>query len=75
MQKIISLTVDQMPPKMQEAYKLSREVHRSRKEIASRMNISEDTVKTHIQRALCLIRKALSPHNFISVILLFMYSS
>lgn len=64
-QQTISQTVARMPPKMQEAYKLSREEYLSHKEIARNMDISVDTVRKHIQHALYLIRKNLRPITFI----------
>lgn len=74
MQTAINSAVEKMPPKMQQVYNLSRHQHLSRKEIAAQLKISEDTVKTHIQRALSLIRNALSPHTLLIIILLFLCS-
>jgi RNA polymerase sigma-70 factor (ECF subfamily) len=46
-----------MPPKMREVNRLSRQEHLSHREIAVRLEISEETVKKHIQNALQLLRK------------------
>jgi RNA polymerase sigma-70 factor (ECF subfamily) len=60
-QFIIHETVAKMPPKMQEAYRLSREEHLSHKEIADKMGTTTETTKKHIQHALQQIRLALGP--------------
>ena len=71
MTNVINKVVDDMPAKMQEAYNLSRLGHLSHKEIARQMDISVETVKKHIQRALQLIRRALLPHTFLSFLLIY----
>jgi RNA polymerase sigma-70 factor (ECF subfamily) len=69
MQQSITKTVEEMPAKMQEVFRLSRQEHLSYKEIAEHLNISVETVKKHIQHALHLIRTSLPPHTFILIIL------
>ncbi len=59
LQSAIHKAVVQMPPKMQEVYRLSREQHLPHKEIAEQLGISDETVKKHIQHALQAIRKAI----------------
>lgn len=71
MQTVINNVVEEMPPKMQEAYNLSRREHLTHKEIARQMDISVETVKKHIQRALLILRRALLPHTFLSFLLVF----
>lgn len=58
-QQVIRQTVEQMPPKMRAVYQLSRQEELTHKEIASRLGISDETVKKHIQHALQLIKTAL----------------
>lgn len=58
-QQAIHDTVDRMPPKMQEVYRLSRQEHLSHKEIADMLGISVETVKKHVQHALQLIKTTL----------------
>ncbi len=58
-QQTIRNTVSRMPPKMKEAYQLSRQEHLSHKEIAVKLGISSETVKKHIQHALQMIKAAL----------------
>jgi RNA polymerase sigma-70 factor (family 1) len=62
-QETIHNTVAQMPPKMQEVYRLSRQQHLTHKEIAKQLGISVETVKKHIQHAMQLIKTALAPHS------------
>ena len=57
LQQAVETTIGNMPPKMQEVYRLSRQEHLSHREIATRLDISEETVKKHIQNALQLLRK------------------
>lgn len=71
LQQIIDKTVNSMPPKMQQVYRLSRLQHLSHREIAEQMNISGETVKKHIQHALQLIKSALQ----YSIILIYMLVS
>jgi RNA polymerase sigma-70 factor (family 1) len=58
-QQLIQTVIENMPPKMQEVFQLSRREHLSHKEIATRLGISEETVKKHIQHALQLLRSAM----------------
>lgn len=66
LQQIVESTVIKMPPKMQQAYRLSRQQHLSHKEIAEEMDVSAETVKKHIQHALQLIKSALQ-YSFILI--------
>jgi len=56
---IINAEIDKMPPKMLEIFKLSREQHLSRKQIAEMLGVTEDTVRTQIQRALKILKARL----------------
>ncbi|MDF2188552.1 RNA polymerase sigma-70 factor [Paraflavitalea sp. CAU 1676] len=58
-QEAIRDTISRMPPKMREAYQLSRQEHLSHKEIAEKLGISSETVKKHIQHALQMIKTSL----------------
>ena len=55
----LSESVNGLPQKCQEVYKLSREDHLSNQEIANRLGISIRTVETHISHALKQIRGSL----------------
>ncbi|KIO75793.1 RNA polymerase [Pedobacter lusitanus] len=52
----LSKLVDQLPDKCQKVYKLSREEENSYKQIAEKMNISEKTIESHINKALKYLR-------------------
>ena len=58
-QQVVRTVIGNMPPKMQEVYRLSRQQHLSHKEIALRLDISEETVKKHVQHALRLLKGAM----------------
>ena len=58
-QQLMQTVIENMPPKMQEVYRLSRQEHLTHNEIATRLGISEETVKKHIQNALQLLRNAM----------------
>jgi len=65
-EKIIEL----LPPRQKQIYKLSREKGLTYKEIANKLSISVNTVETHMERALRLIRKNLGE---VSISLLILY--
>ncbi len=56
----IEQAVNQMPPQLQTAFRLSRQQGLSHEEIAERMKISKFTSKTYIVRALDILRKYMS---------------
>jgi len=57
--EIIESAVAEMPPRMREVFELSRKAQLSHKEIADRLDISEETVRKHIQHALRILRPRL----------------
>ncbi|NIG52525.1 RNA polymerase sigma-70 factor [Chitinophaga sp. Cy-1792] len=67
----LEAAIAQLPGKMQQVFRLSREYNLSYHEIATRLNISEETVRKQIHRALKLLRihlKDLSVCVFVSII-------
>ena len=58
---LIENEINALPPKMREVFLLSRREHKTYKEIATMMNISEDTVNTQMKRALKTMRDRLGP--------------
>lgn len=48
----IAEEIADLPPKTREVFELSRTSHLSRKEIASKLGVSEETVKSHMYQAL-----------------------
>jgi RNA polymerase sigma-70 factor (family 1) len=76
LQRLIQQTVNEMPPKCRQVFKLSREQRLSQKDIAKHLNISENTVEQHIRKALFILRKAIDDHNHyggIALSIFFMY--
>jgi RNA polymerase sigma-70 factor (ECF subfamily) len=59
LRKIIETEIIRLPPKMREVFTLSRMQDSSHKEIAERLNISENTVKRQVSNALIILRKKL----------------
>lgn len=66
----IDKLVMQLPVKCRSVYQLSRIEHKSNKEIASLLNISEKTVEGHLTKALQVLRLAVGN----SVVLFFLFS-
>lgn len=60
LKQIIEHEIQQMPPKMQKVFRMSRHEHRSHAEIAHRMNLSEQSVRSHIKNALRILRSKLT---------------
>ncbi|RBQ07925.1 RNA polymerase sigma factor [Pedobacter miscanthi] len=58
---LIEKEINALPPKMRKVFLLSRRQHKTYKEIAAEMNISEDTVNTQMKRALKTMRNRLGP--------------
>lgn len=66
---IIDKEIAQLPTKMREVFELSRKQHLSHKEIAERLDISEQTVSKHITNALRILRVKLGIFTFLLWIL------
>jgi RNA polymerase sigma-70 factor (ECF subfamily) len=56
---LIESEIAAMPPKMRQVFELSRKTSLSRKEIATQLNLSEQTVKSHMQHALKILKSKL----------------
>jgi len=59
LQQTIRKSLDQLPPRVKEIYKLSREEGLSNHEIAERLNLSEQTIRNQLSVALKHLRKSL----------------
>lgn len=59
LKRIIEKEISALPQKMSEIFKLSRTEYLSHKEIASRLHLSELTVKTQVKRALRILKPKL----------------
>lgn len=59
LKQIIDREIAALPPKMREVFLLSRNEHLPHNEIASRLNLSEQSVRSHVKNALKVLRKKL----------------
>jgi RNA polymerase sigma-70 factor (ECF subfamily) len=59
-QQTIEKSLNQLPPRVKEIYKLSRDEGLSNHEIAEKLNLSEQTVKNQLSAALKHLRSSLS---------------
>lgn len=67
--EIIEHEIAGMPYKMREVFELSRKENRSHKEIACQLNISELTVRKHVQHALKILRYKLGIYLILSFLM------
>lgn len=63
---LIQEAVDHLPPQQQLIYCMSRKDCLSQDEIAQKLNISKNTVKSHMSKALQFIRNYLQTHTEVS---------
>jgi RNA polymerase sigma-70 factor, ECF subfamily len=63
--------IDKLPARQKQVYKLSREDGLSYKEIAKSLNITNNTVETHMERALKTLRTQLGNISSFSVLLFY----
>jgi RNA polymerase sigma-70 factor (ECF subfamily) len=66
--RVIDAEISKMPPRMQEVFILSRKQHLSNKEIATLMNVSENTVKMQIKRALSALRNNREINTYLTIL-------
>lgn len=57
--EVIEKGIAKMPKKMRQVFEMSRKQQLSHKEIAEQLNISEDTVRKHVQHGLRILRPKL----------------
>jgi RNA polymerase sigma-70 factor (family 1) len=67
--QLVNEAVESLSPKQQLIYNLSRKKGLKHEEIASQLNISTNTVKTHLVNALRAMRKHLAPHLHVLILL------
>jgi RNA polymerase sigma-70 factor (family 1) len=65
---IIDKEIAQLPPKMRIVFELSRKSELSHKEIAMQLNISEQTVRSHVKNALHILRLRLGIYLLVAII-------
>jgi RNA polymerase sigma-70 factor (ECF subfamily) len=68
--RFIQEAIRKLPAQQQLVYKLSREQHLTREEIAQKMNLSPHTVKNHLQEATKNIRDYLEGTGILTILLI-----
>ncbi len=63
--------IDQLPDKCRSVYRLSRAEHKTNKEIAQLLNISEKTVEGHLTKALHALRLGMADYLPLAVLIFF----
>jgi len=63
--EFIEKEIASLPPKMRLVFELSRKTNLTRKEIAEELQISEETVKSHMHSALRILKVKLGPLFFL----------
>jgi RNA polymerase sigma-70 factor (family 1) len=58
---LIEKEIAALPVKMRQVFELSRKTNYTRKDIAAELNLSEETVKSHMHHALKLLKAKLGP--------------
>lgn len=63
----LDLEIQNLPPKMRQVYEMSRITYLSHKEIASQLNISQNTVKKQINNALKILKLKLDIQSYLLI--------
>ncbi len=74
LKEIAQEAIDQLPRKRKEIFTLSRQQGFSHKEIAAKLNISENTVKVSVSKSLKQIREYMRLHTDMTLFLLVYYA-
>lgn len=73
LQSRIDALTAKLPEKMREVFRLSRQEQLTHREIATRLHLSEETVKKQIYNALKILRQQLSDHPAMGVLIAMLY--
>jgi RNA polymerase sigma-70 factor (ECF subfamily) len=68
LENAVNEIVEQLPPKRQKVFRLSRNEGLSNDEIAKRMNIQKKTVENHLNHALKYLREKLNEKSFLTIL-------
>lgn len=68
---LIEQEIDALPTKMREIFILSRKKNLSHKEIADKLNLSEQTVRTQVKKALRILRPRISTFAYLCLLFKF----
>lgn len=71
LEEYLNSLIEQLPPARKEVFVLSRRNMLTNKEIAERLNLSENTVESQLTKATSFLRNEVSKHYNLSVSLLF----
>jgi len=70
-QHILSQAVDQLPPQQRIVFSMSRDEGMKYEEIANHLNLSKNTVKSHLKKALSTLRLVVSNYLVLSIYIFF----
>ncbi len=70
-EEMLAELVDKLPPQQKQVFKMAREEGMTHEAIARELNLSQGTVKNHMVRALQFLRRNLSPHVGLYLLILF----
>jgi RNA polymerase sigma-70 factor (family 1) len=70
-QHILSRAIDQLPPQQRIVFSMSRDEGMKYEEIANHLNLSKNTVKAHLKKALSTLRVVISNYLILSIPILF----
>lgn len=68
---LIETEISALPPRMREVFEMSRKENLSHREIAEKLELSELTVRTHVKKALRILRMRLSISVYFVAAMLF----
>lgn len=71
LEEYINSLVEQLPPARREIFQLSRQMQLSNREIAEKLNLSENTVESQLTKAFAYLREKVSRHYELTLSLLF----
>ena len=70
-ESVIRQLIEKLPPKRRQAFELSRYKGKTYREISALMNISENTVDTHIRKSLAWLKKGLVQMSSVLFVIVF----
>ena len=74
LQELIEKKIDKLPSKMRMVFNMSRKAHLTHKEIATKLHLSEATVKTQVKNALRTLRSKLEIFLYFFIVYLLFYA-
>ncbi|QHS58326.1 RNA polymerase sigma factor [Chitinophaga agri] len=69
----IEAEIAKLPRKMRQVFEMSRKAYMSRREIAEATNLSEETVKSQISRAIKVLKSKLGAHSLLFIMALILW--